>query len=198
MQLKKLHFNKKNGKIGSWTENHGNCGSASDKRIFYTSITGGSQNNQYATRSQLPAFSATSDHSENGRKHEKKVIEMKNTNAANFANNPQYINLNQPIPQVLYDIYHWHHGLITSKSSLYNEYFPNDEIIKNWLCFGAYIRDILVDFIPQNSTDERIKLSVLVSEIEEDASDNNNIVRQERITGNSYMAYTVAKQILQR
>lgn len=66
------------GILGSWSESHGSSGNASDKRIFYTSFTGGSGNNQYLTRSLLPAFSATSGLSEKGRKLEKKDTRMNN------------------------------------------------------------------------------------------------------------------------
>ncbi len=78
MNRKNLIFDVYPAIIGTWSESHGSSGNASDKRIFYTSFTGGPGNNQYLTRSLLPAFSATSGLSEKGRKIEKKVIEMNN------------------------------------------------------------------------------------------------------------------------
>lgn len=77
MQTKNLIFDVPYAIIGTWTESHELSGNATDMRIFCTSFTGGSGNNQYPRASLSSAFSATSGLSEKGRKHEKKELRMK-------------------------------------------------------------------------------------------------------------------------
>jgi len=193
---RKLDFLTKNAKIGTWTENHGKSGNASDKRIFCTSYTGGTGNNQYRRANLLPAFSATSGLSEKGRKHEKKVKEMTNTNTANSAKKSQFINLNQPIQQVLFEFYQWYMHQVQSDAS--KNIFPTEDSIQNWYCLESHLRNVLVDFKPQNSIDERIKLSVLVDEIESQALDHKYALHMNEITGNDLVAHRIACQLLQR
>lgn len=193
---RKLDFFKKNAKIGTWSESHEHSGNATDKRIFCASFTGGSQNTQYAARSLCSAFSATSGLSEKGRKIEKKEHRMKNENTAKSANNSQYIDLNQPIQQVLFEFYKWQMRMVASGAG--KDIFPTEESIQNWYCLEAHLRNVLVDFKPQNPFDERIKLSVLVDEIEGQAMDNHNVVHMNEITGTDWLAHTIARQILQR
>ncbi len=192
----KLDFLQKYAKIGSWTENHDASGNATDKRVFYTSFTGGSGNNQYPRASLVSAFSATSGLSEKGRKREKKDTRMKHENTAKSANNSQYIDLNQPIQQVLFEFYKWQMRMVASGAG--KDIFPTEESIQNWYCLETYLRNVLVDFKPKTQSDERIKLSILVDEIESQAMDNNYVVQMNAITGNELTAHTIARQLLQR
>lgn len=61
----------------------------------------------------------------------------------------------------------------------------------------VHLKDVLVDFKPQTQSDERIKLSVLVNEIESQAMDNNYVVHMDEVSGNDWLAHTIARQILQ-
>lgn len=109
--------------------------------------------------------------------------------------NSQYINLNQPIQQVLFEFYQWHRRMVTSNAG--ENIFPTEESIQNWWGLEVHLKDVLVDFKPQTQSDERIKLSVLVDEIESQAMDNNYVVHMDEVSGNDWLAHTIARQILQ-
>ncbi len=196
---RKLDFLQKNAKIGSWSESHDNSGNATDMRIFCTSFTGGSQNNQYAARSLLSAFSATSGLSEKGRKREKKDNRMKNENTANSANNSQYIDLNQPFPQVLFEMYQWVHTQLWQKPyAIPGDYYDGEDVPKSVYNLYHNLLQALVDFKPQTPSDERIKLRVMLTEIEDTAYEGANGVNIDNLDLQDRVAHTIARQLLHR
>lgn len=169
-------------------------GNASDKRIFTTSFTGGREY-PISARVLSSAVSTTSGHSANGR-FETRELKMTNTNTANSANKSQFINLNQPIQQVLFEFYKWYMHQVQSDAT--KNIFPTEDSIQNWYCLESHLRNVLIDFKPQNSIDERIKLSVLVDEIESQALDHKYVLHMNEITGNDLVAHRIARQLLQR